>query len=175
MSAEIDETDVVTVRQSSPDAFSTFADFLRVIADPKLFRERLAEFDRREKAALAIEQKSNATRAKNDEHTNAVNADLEKRAAVVREREAAANTAGWHLAEREKRIRELEAQWKFVGEGELVIRGFQAPEFSALEKARQFHASREGTTGEPFPEHTTVTRQVEAVRVRPASRAASGA
>jgi hypothetical protein len=172
---EADESDAETVRQTSPDAFSTFTDFLRVIADPKSYKERLAEFDRREKAALATEQKSKATLAKNDEHTNAANADLEKRAAVVREREEASGTREWHVAEREKRISALEAQWKFVGEGELVIRGIQAPEFTALEKARQFHASREGTTGEPFPADTTVTRQVEAVRIRPASRSAAGA
>jgi predicted nuclease with TOPRIM domain len=41
-----------------------------------------------------------------------------------------------NLAEREKRIGELEHRWAFIGDDDDVRRGFRAREFSALFKAR---------------------------------------
>lgn len=51
----------------------------------------------------------------------------------------AAATAEAELAEREKKIARLEAAWRNIGEPETVLRGFQSPEFSPLQKARMAH------------------------------------
>jgi hypothetical protein len=86
-----------------------------------------------------------AERTAFDEYERTTRAELTAQAAKLREGQVALATAKDAredpLAERERRIRELEAAWKFVGEDNVddVARGFRAAEFSALMKARAAH------------------------------------
>jgi hypothetical protein len=170
------EADEPTAPISFTSEFSLLADLARVFKDPKLLLKRMAEFERREQAALAAEKKSASiiAAAREFEHKSLVK--VAKEVAELRKREAAVETREWQVAEREEKIRALEGQWRFVGESQLVVRGMQAPEHSALDKARAAYgmtdeapaadpllpdAVREDRHGAPFPDHVTLTRQPE--------------
>jgi len=171
------ETDETDSRQPAftPDTFAATRSLIDLILNPKDFRTCLSSLERKLAAVARAEKRSAATVAAADEYAKTKHAEADKIIAEVTARENAASTAEWHLAEREKRINELEDKWRFVGESELVQRGFQAPAHTALQKARAAHglspteapspdeplppAAREDRHGASFPDGVTLTRQ----------------
>jgi hypothetical protein len=101
---------------------------------------------------------------------------------------------------RREHIAKLEAAWKNLGEPDEVVRGFQSPQYSALEKAKRAHQGQpvtepsppsedvvvqagakidEDPQGNKFPAHVSLTRTPEhsdapaGARVRPRRGAAA--
>ncbi len=159
----------------APDSFAAIRSLIELILNPKDFKSCMSSLERKLAAVARAEQKSAATVAAADEYARAKHAELDKRSAEVEKREAAVSTAEWHLEEREKRIYTLEEQWRFVNETELVRRGLQAPQHTALQKARAAYGLdptetpapdeplpepvREDHHGQKFSDGVTLTRQ----------------
>lgn len=174
-SPETDETDS-RLLPLTPDSFAATRSLIELILNPKDFKACMSSLERKLAAVSRAEKKSAATVAEADEYAKAKHAEADKIIAEVTARENAAATADWHLAEREKRITELEDKWRFVGESEFVRTGFQAPEYgSALEKAQRAYGVQpaeapapdeplpepihEDRHGQSFPDGVALTRQ----------------
>jgi hypothetical protein len=76
--------------------------------------------------------------------------DVETIHAEARARLDAVATAEGELVEHEQKIARLEAAWRNLGEPETVLRGFQSPEFSPLQKARRAHGRPPGKDLDPL-------------------------
>ena len=116
------ETDETRPPAFTPDSFAATRSLIALILNPKDFKTCMSSLERKLAAVARAEQKSAATVAAADEYAKAKHAELDKRSAEVDARADAVSTAEWHLEAREKRIRDLENQWKFVDENELVRR-----------------------------------------------------
>jgi hypothetical protein len=163
-----------------PDAAAIF-DLLALIANPRDFKVRLREFGQAIDAAEAAQMKLIADRAAFAEHETQARAALAKERAEIDERHDAVRVAEGLLAERQEQVAEQERAWRNLGEPEMVTRGLQNPSAPAIAKARASYRSgnRDGTGrvpfikqdadrrdvgGEPFPAHTTLTRDVSGDR-----------
>jgi len=62
----------------------------------------------------------------------------------------AAATAEAELVERKQKIARLENAWRNIGEPETVLRGFQSPQYSPLQKARLAHNEPPGKNVDPL-------------------------
>jgi hypothetical protein len=69
----------------------------------------------------------------------AAQAEVKAIQAAAQQRLEAAEAAEQGLVEREQKIARLEAAWRNLGEPETVLRGFQSPQYSPLQKARMGH------------------------------------
>jgi hypothetical protein len=129
----------------SLDSFGAVNNLIALAIDPKAVKRHLRQLHDALAAVTAGQDKLAAERTAFDEYERTTRAELTAQAAKLREGQVALATAKDaredNLAERERRIRELEAAWKFVGEDNVddVARGFRAAEFSALMKARAAH------------------------------------
>jgi hypothetical protein len=164
---------------SAPDAFAFVENLLTLVTDAAAVKRRLHALHDSLAAVDEGTKRLAGDRAKFAEHERAIRAALAKREGELDEREAElASVRGrreFDLADREARIAALEREWRFVGEDDDVKRGFRAAQFSSLMKARASYgvtADKVVTTpapaslrpafldtnGEPFPDHTTLTR-----------------
>ncbi len=124
--------------ENRPDAaFAAFADVIGVLANAKRFNATQAAL--RARLAAAIEATA-AVQAGAEQMKKAAAAMYSTTAAddALRLRLATAIEKRKTLMPRRERLLELERAWVFVGESELVTRGFRAPEYgTALEKAQR--------------------------------------
>jgi hypothetical protein len=93
----------------------------------------LAEIDRQAADAVAMRDEARREAAAIVE---AAQAEVKAMQEAAAQRLDAAEAAEQELAEREQKIARLETAWRNIGEPEMVLRGFQSPEFSPLQKAR---------------------------------------
>ena len=70
--------------------------------------------------------------------------------AEVQQRLDAAATAEAELVEREQKIARLENAWRNLGEPKTVLRGFQSPQYSPLQKSRMAHGLPPGKNVDPL-------------------------
>jgi hypothetical protein len=132
----------------TPEAFLMVQNLISLVINPKEVRRHLRSLHDALAAVDAAEKKLNDARVAHDAHVAKTTAELDARAAKLREGELAlANKKEWReddLLERERRVAELEAAWKSLklpGEdnfptfGGLVREG---PRVSGLQKARFF-------------------------------------
>jgi hypothetical protein len=120
------------------------ADLYDLAANHKAYKARLTKLRRLEKEIAAVERSLAAARTQAAELVAKAEADVQTIRREASERLDAAATAEDELAEREQKIARLEAAWRFIGEPETVLRGFQSPEFSPLQKARLAHGQPAG-------------------------------
>jgi hypothetical protein len=92
-------------------------------------------------AAATAQASAIVTKAEND--VKAIHEDTQRRLDAVATVEA-------DLVERERKIAQLEAAWRNIGEPASVLSGFQAPEFSPLQKARRAHGQAPGKNPDPL-------------------------
>ena len=139
---EIDDTD--------DDGNGNMADFLDLLANAIIALRDLAHNAKIRPAELKRLAKLNRQFADAQAKLAAVEAQArelvaraERDVAAIRDeaqrRLEAAATAEDELVEREQKISRLESAWRNLGEPETVLRGFQSPEFSPLQKARLSH------------------------------------
>jgi hypothetical protein len=144
---EIDDTD--------DDGNGNMADFLDLLANAIIALRDLAHNAKIRPAELKRLAKLNRQFADAQAKLAAVEAQArelvaraERDVAAIRDeaqrRLEAAATAEDELVEREQKISRLESAWRNLGEPETVLRGFQSPEFSPLQKARLAHGQPAG-------------------------------
>jgi hypothetical protein len=134
-----------TERLSLPtlDSFAAVRDLIALCIDPRSVKQRLRQLHDSLAAVAVAQQKLDAREAAvaareaaAAEHEKAITAQELK----LREGQVALATAKDArldaVIERERRVGELEAQWRFVAEDDDVRSGFRSAEFSALMKAR---------------------------------------
>jgi hypothetical protein len=165
MSEDNDDTD---------DAMQDTEDFTPALVDPvaaaialsdladKLYKlHKLATNSKANKAQLRILAKLGRQIADAEAKRVAIEADAaaivtkaetEVKAiyAEVQRRLEAAATAEAELVEREQKIAQLENAWRNLGEPETVLRGFQSPQYSPLQKARLAHGLPPGKNVDPL-------------------------
>jgi hypothetical protein len=127
----------------SLDSFRAVRDLVALAVDPKAVKRNLRalhdalaataaaqrQLDTREAAVVARE----AAAAEHEKANTAQAIKLHEQEVELETRKDARLDA---VIERERRIGELEAAWRFVAEDDDVRRGFRSAEFSALMKAR---------------------------------------
>jgi hypothetical protein len=107
----------------------------------------LAEIDRQ--AADAVVTRDEARREA-AAIVEAAQAEVKAMQEAAAQRLNAAAAAEIELVEREQKIARLEAAWRLLGEPETVLRGFQSPEYSPLQKARMAHGQLPGRNLDPL-------------------------
>jgi hypothetical protein len=111
----------------------------KIATDPKAVRRHLRQLHDALAAVTAGQDKLAADQAAFTAYEQKTREELTAQAAKLREGQVelanAKDAREDNLAEREKRIGELEHRWAFIGDDD-VRRGFRAREFSALFKAR---------------------------------------
>jgi hypothetical protein len=194
-----DTTDTATEqpdhRSVPPDAFTVAFNLIALAADPREFKKKLQGLHR---ALTAVDEGMARLAADRAEHDRAIAAERAELAAerdALMKRRVDVHQAEASLAERREYIIKKEAAWKNLGEPDEVIRGFQSPQYSPLEKARRAHRGEPIAT-EPGPpdagdavtprtvvvgrEGTTLAQTIEApapaaARARPSRRGAAHA
>jgi hypothetical protein len=129
------------------DAIIAFRDLsLNAKIKPAEIKKR-AKFDRQLAAAQAklavIEVQGRELVARAERDVAAIRDEAQRRL-------DAAAAAEEELAQREQKIARLEQSWRYIGEPETVLRGFQSPEFSPLQKARLAHGQPAGRDLDPL-------------------------
>lgn len=122
---------------AAPDAFSTLADLLALIADPQGFAARLREHKQALVDIAAGQAKLLADQMAFDAHEKMVRAELDAKTEALSDRRNKCYAAEGELEERAQRIAKLEAAWKCLGEPDEVRSGFRSPSQSPLAKAQR--------------------------------------
>jgi hypothetical protein len=135
----------LALRLAPPAAWQMVFALVKIAVDPRTTKRNLRALHDALASVTAGQDKLAAERTAFDEYERTTRAELTAQAAKLREGQVelanAKDAREDNLAERERRIRALEAAWKFVGEDNVddVARGFRQAEFSALMKARAAH------------------------------------
>jgi hypothetical protein len=183
------------------DSFKAVRDLIALCIDPRTVKQRLRQLHDSLAAIAAAQLKLDAREAAvvaREAAADTREREQNQRAVKLHEQEVELATAKDArldaVMERERRIGELEAAWRFVAEDDDVRRGFRSAEFSSLMKARAAYGFtrdsglddvaremadwqppgavvRTGTAGESFPKHVSLTRTPE----QPEPEAAAGA
>jgi hypothetical protein len=138
-------------RPIPPEVLAAAFSLIVLLPDQKIFKSRLRGFANALAAIDTARKKLVVERAAFSEYQEKTKAELDARAIKLRAGEVALadkkDDREDNLAEREQRIRELEDQWRFVGEDGDVRSGFRSPEFTPLEKARRAHTGTRNQRG----------------------------
>jgi hypothetical protein len=185
-----DETDDVFTNEQNnaapPDAYAVLVDLLALVADAKAAKRRLRELRQAEAALVAARGELDDAQLEHEVKWAKDRAELEAERAAVQKRALAVAAREASVEARHQTIAKLERAWRNLGEPESVISGFQAPEFSAIEKARRAHRGvvehddlapsqaespagvRFDRHGQAFPADTTLTHQPDPADAPPA-------
>jgi hypothetical protein len=164
----------------APGAFALVENLLTLVTDQVAVKRRLHALHDALAAVDVAQRELAAERTKFTADQTAARAALSRQENDLDERSAAIAVAEGLLSMRAQRIAELELEWKFIGEPDLVKSGLQNPLYGTpLEKAkRAFGISADALTapaslrpaflnhdadrldvgGEPFPAHVSLTR-----------------
>ncbi len=130
---------LAVTRSAASDPFTMLFNLLALLADSRAFKRSLQGLHRAMVSADEGTKRLAADRAAFADYERTTRGELERREGELDDREVSLKSIKdrreWDLADREARIADLERQWKFDPD-EDVRRGFRAPQFSALQKAR---------------------------------------
>src|SRR5262249_17920112 len=132
------------------DPFLTAIALCEVAQRAKPIASALKKLRRVGRDIAAAEEKLAALTAR----TEQTEAEFAARAAALDERERALDARETEfessLAEREQKLARQENAWRNLGEPETVLRGFQSPQYSPLQKARLAHGLPPGKNVDPL-------------------------
>ena len=169
---------LAVTRSAASDPFTMLFNLLALLADSRGFKRSLQGLHRAMVAADEAEKQLAGKVTAFAEHEAAARAALIKRENEIDERMAAVAAAEGMLSMRQADVAAQEIAWRNLGESAEVASGFRNPSAPPIAKARaSFKAgNREGTgrvpflkqdgadrldvSGEPFPGHVSLTRDV---------------
>src|SRR5262249_15608415 len=144
------DTDDAEADYAMPDPFSLAIELCKVAAKPATYAAAVKKLRKLGRDILAAEQKLAAVQAEAAGIVDAARAKVKAMQDAAAARLEAAATAEAELVEREQKIARLESAWRNLGEPETVLRGFQSPQYSPLQKARLAHGLPPGKNVDPL-------------------------
>jgi hypothetical protein len=145
MSIDHDDDDIDTAADADaeanylPDPFSLALELCRIAAKPATYAAAVKKLRKVGRDILVAEKKLAAVQAEAAGIVDAAQAEVKAMQEAAAQRLDVAATVEHELVEREQKIARLENAWRNLGEPETVLRGFQSPQFSPLQKARMGH------------------------------------